>query len=548
GTHVAYVIRRLKKYLPKGVRFVISSATVGNPGYLLKALTGCEGRVIVERRGRKGEVIHVMVKPLGRSKASECLYLLRKCLKEGIKTLVFADSHFLVEYLGRLAKKYGLRIGIHRAGLKPEEREDVEERFRKGELSAVIATPTLELGIDIGDVDCVILPTIPPTYTKYVQRVGRCGRRGRIAYVFTILGNDPISSYYEKYPQEFFEREYDPVVMDLENKEIAKLHILAMVAEGLLTYTPSSPFERELLEELRLLGYLRISKGTLRITRKGSRFLAEHKGLRGIGEVVRIVDERGRGIGFRELPMAIRELHPGAIYLHAGRVYVVKEYRFPFAKALRMPPNFDLITSPLYYTSPAYFKPSLTKEVSGIKVEYGGLKLIETVYGYVVKEFGTGRDVREELLKERLSYAFCTKGIKMILPIREEWGEWGNAAALHAIEHVFITASQTIVGASPNDLGGISFPSGHIFVYDSYPGGSGISRELVDKIPYVLKRALRILGDCDCLDGCPRCIYSPYCGNNNRVLSRRKALALLKDIVKGNIKGAEGELSGKPLV
>ena len=547
GSHVAYVVRRLKKYLPGEVRFVASSATIGNPAQLLRQLVGEEGRVVVERRGRRGEVIHVMLKPLSRSKFVECMHLLRKCLDNGIKTIIFADSHASVEYLGRLAAKCGLKVGVHRAGLRADEREAVEERFRGGELNAVIATPTLELGIDIGDVDCVILSNIPPTYTRYVQRTGRCGRRGGRAYVFTLLGNDPISSYYERYPEEFFKREYDPVVMDLENREVAKVHLLAMAAEGTLRLASLSPFELSVVRELERSGYLVRRGGRLRATKDGFRRLSRSRGLRGIGEVVKIIDERGKVVGFREMPAALRELHPGAIYLHAGRVYVVKEYKFPVVRVRGLPPDVDLVTSPLYYTSPTEFERRLSRDVLGLPVEYGGLKLTEVVYGYVVKEFGRGAPVKEETLKEPLEYAFHTKGVRLTLPVREEWGEWGNAAAVHAIEHAMIIGSETLVGASPSDLGGVSFPSGHIFIYDAYQGGSGLSRALLDRMEEVFKRAFRILRNCSCADGCPRCIYSPYCGNNNRVLSRRKALRLLEEVLRGEVREVKGEPEGKPL-
>jgi len=101
-------------------------------------------------------------------------------------------------------------------------------------------------------------------------------------------------------------------------------------------------------------------------------------------------------------------------------------------------------------------------------------------------------------------------------------------SAYHALEHVLISASRPIVGASDTDLSGVSYPTGHIVIYDSHVGGNGASRLVFERLEEIEGMAEAIVGSCTCEDGCPRCVFSPYCGNNNKYLSRRGALKVLR--------------------
>jgi len=156
--------------------------------------------------------------------------------------------------------------------------------------------------------------------------------------------------------------------------------------------------------------------------------------------------------------------------------------------------------------------------------------------------------VREEVLSEPCEYEFETKGLLAVFPAVEGWSEYQCAEAFHAVEHALITAAQTTVGASHTDMGGVSFPTGHIYVYDTYPGGSGVSKLLLSRFEAAVARAYKIVSECTCRDGCPRCIYSPYCGNNNRVLSRTRARAVLEGVLSGRLRAGYVERGGRAIV
>ncbi len=549
GSHIYYVLRRLKRFIGEKPCFVAASATIGNAGEFARKLFGEESSVVYAGPYRKSRVFHVLLYPLGRSKSLEVLHLLKILQKNELRTIVFADSHRVVESLGILVAKHGIKARVHRAGLLPAEREKIERILRRGELDAVIATPTLELGIDIGELDAVIMYGIPPTFSKYLQRAGRVGRRGGTAYVFTILGNDPISAYYERNPREFFNQAPDPVYIDVTNEEIAKVHLIAMSIDSPYKSTILSEFEKKVLDNLVAEGFLKISKrGYVLPTRKGRIYLRERENIRGIGDVVEII-ANGKRIGYRELPQAIKELFPGAIYLHGGKIYISLGIRGKKAYVKPIPHKMPPVsTSPLYYTVPEDEKTLDRGIVNGIPIEYIELKITDIVYGYVVKSFPSGETIRQQLLEKELSYGFKTKGILIYMPPRADWNEIQNAEAFHAIEHALISAAQMVIGAAPTDMGGISFPSGHIYIYDAFPGGSGLSKLLFEKLEKAMDKAYDIVSRCTCEDGCPRCIFSPYCGNNNQILSRRKAEKVLGEILTLKIRYKAEHRFGKPLV
>lgn len=550
GAHVHYVLRRLRRLLLAEPVFAGTSATIGNPREFASALFGADVEVVDAGSGRRGLIYHALVKTVARSRLAEVASLVASCVKRGLKTIAFADSHRAVELIRRTCARLGVEVLVHRAGLLPGERRRVEEALHSGRVLAVAATPTLELGIDIGDLDCVILANVPPSYGKYVQRTGRCGRRGGTAYVLTVLGDDPISQYYESVPTDFAGKSVEPLAIEPENEEVAKLQLLAAAFDKPLKLSELSEFEQKIVESLAAGGLLRHveSRGYYRPTAAASKHVRSAPGLRGTGEVVRIYDRAGRLLGFREMPMALKELFPGAVYLHGGGTYLSLELMGDRAIVTRLPDNYPFLTSALYYSDPVAFEPEVSREAWGFKVEYGRLRVREIVCGYAVKEAESGVTLREVALDRDFTYEFPTKGILLRLPHNPEWSLVANAEAFHATEHVVISAAQMVVGAASTDMGGISYPSGHVFVYDSHPGGSGCSKLLFHRLEEVLRRALRILSTCTCRDGCPKCVYSPYCGNNNKVLSRRRALYILTLLASGNALATPSiEAAGRPI-
>ncbi|MGB9706311.1 MAG: DEAD/DEAH box helicase, partial [Pyrobaculum sp.] len=288
GSHMYYLLRRVRRFV-KPV-FIATSATVGNPAEFAQALFDSDRvNVVWGPLGRRGRLVQVLARPRFRSKWAEAARLAALCIEQGMKCLVFTDSHRYSEIIYRALKisGWGDRVAVHRAGLDPEERKAVEEAFKRGEVDVVISTPTLELGIDIGDVDAAVLASIPPSYSRYLQRIGRVGRRGQTGYVVQILGNDPISQYYRNYPHEFFSRSPEPLGFEKENEDVATLHVLAAAADAPLRERDLTSFERRLAERLEAEGALTRVGRFYRITPRGRERLSMLS-LRGSPHVVKI--------------------------------------------------------------------------------------------------------------------------------------------------------------------------------------------------------------------------------------------------------------------
>ncbi|AFA38718.1 Distinct helicase family with a unique C-terminal domain including a metal-binding cysteine cluster [Pyrobaculum oguniense TE7] len=547
GSHMYYLLRRLRRFVRPV--FVGTSATVGNPAEFAQALFESDRvNVVWGPLRRRGKVIHVLVRPRFRSKWAEAAKLASLCIEHGMKCIVFTDSHKYSEIIYRALKMMGLgdRVAVHRAGLEAEERKRVEEALKRGEIDVVIATPTLELGIDIGDVDGAILASIPPSYSRYLQRVGRVGRRGQTGYVVQILGNDPISQYYWNYPHEFFARAPEPLGFEKENEDIAALHLLAAAADKPLRTGELTPFEKALAEKLLARGSLTRVGSFLRITPQGREELSMLS-LRGSPHVVKIRTADGRTIGERELPLALYELHPEAIYMHGGRTYVSKTLDLEKRVAVVEPADAeDLVTSALEDMEPQLVEVYEEGSAEGVPYQYGRLKMRITVYGYALKRFTTDETLGEYNI-DPLSYEFETKGAVFYFPLlrfaTNDAVDWeARAKGYHAAEHVLISAAEIAVGASKTDLGGVSYPDGVIVIYDSHVGGNGTTRLLIKNFRKVAEVALKIVKGCDCADGCPKCVYSPYCGNNNKMLSRRNAIRVLEAVLRREAAPAAREI------
>ncbi|MEM4897422.1 MAG: DEAD/DEAH box helicase [Pyrobaculum sp.] len=548
GTHMYYLLRRIKRFVTPV--FIATSATVGNPSEFAHSLFQSKRvNIIWGPLRRRGRLIQILTRPKFRSKWSEAAKLASICIDEGIKCIVFTDSHRYSEIIYRALKLAGRseRVAIHRAGLDIEDRRRVEEDFKKGRLDVVISTPTLEIGIDIGDVDAAILASIPPSFNRYLQRVGRVGRRGQTGYAVQILGNDPISQYYRNYPHEFFSRAPEPLGFEKENTDIAKLHILAATLDKSWGIEELSPFEYEIAQDLLKRGLVKRVGKFLKITPEG-RTVLKTLSLRGSPHVVKIKTKGGEVIGERELPLALYELHPEAIYMHGGRTYVSKSLDLDRKVAVvEEVDTEDLVTQPLEDMEPELLEIYETGERYGVRYQYGKLKIRITVFGYALKRFTTDETLGEYLI-EPLSYEFITRGSVLYMPYlrfsENDAVDWeARAKGYHATEHVLISATEIALGASKTDMGGISYPNGVIVLYDSTVGGNGTTKLLLQNFHRVVEVAYKVVTGCDCFDGCPKCVFSPYCGNNNKMLSRRNAARVLAAVLQG---GAKPTATGIP--
>jgi DEAD/DEAH box helicase domain-containing protein len=530
GANLYYIFRRMSGF--SDFQISCSSATISN------AKEFCE--VIFEKEfewinafHRKGSGYIVML--YTSNPYNTVPYILKKICNENRKILIFGNSYKSVEHLAYSLRSNGVRAYIHKAGLRKDVRRKVEEDFREGRVNVVVSTSTLELGVDIGDVDVVVSELV--SFPQFVQRIGRAGRKGqRSVGVVLLREDDSISNYYRLNPSEFYDSENFGYV-EKENEDVARYHLISMVLEGSLKTEALTSFEGRVLEDCMAKGLLKAveDKGSVRmyLTRKGYDLLRKFN-IRGAGEPIRMYLD-GKFVGERNLPMALKEMHPGAILIHNGEKLRCIELDMRRRKATLERYYGSESTQPLYVSIPVV-KEVIDSIDSPLKSIFCELEITMVVHGFVEKSVEV-RGRREVYLDEPLTWEFTTKGFLFSAPFPEPL-DYENyfAGSFHALEHILIEASNGITGGGSSQMGGISTPEGDIFIYDACSGGNGLSRLLHKRMEKALRISLDVLRNCRCrrIDGCPGCTYSYQCGNNNKPLNRIGAIKIIEKILEGD--------------
>ncbi len=523
GTNMHYLVKRLERF--SDFQIACASATIANAEEFAEELFERDF-VHVHGEHRKS-VLHFIMRftPSIYSAVRDLVRALR-----GRKILIFGNSYKVVETIGWILKRDGFDIAIHKGGLPKEVRERVERDFREGRLKIVVATPTLELGIDIGDVDVVISELV--SYSQFLQRVGRAGRKGQESIGILLLREeDAIANYYRLKPEDYFKDEQHGYVEKL-NDEVMKFQLLSMVMEKPLDRSEVRKEWEGVLEWLKRRGLVVEVGGVLFPFANASEFFANFN-MRGIGESVKMI-EKGRVIGERNLPIAIKELFPGSVIIHNGRRFVVKSLDLKRKEAeLLECQHGNEITEPLYVSIPKVVGVEMRRDDFAA---YCSLEITIIVYGYVERDVFSREKRRTKSLDTPVSYTFRTKGFVLSAPM-PDYMDYDDfyAGTFHALEHVLIEASDALTGGGSQFMGGISTPEGDIFVYDATIGGSGLSKLLFKRLDRAFEIAYEVLKNCDCkrVDGCPKCTYSYQCGNNNQPLNRIGAINVLEKILKG---------------
>jgi len=556
GANVHYIVKRLERLCKNKLQIIAASATLPNAGQFCRTLFGREIEVI-RGEGRKGKINFVMLFPSLHSYRSLVLDLVKRTTGLGHKTIAFSNSHLGSELLSFYLSRQGIKIKVHRAGLLPSVRKAVEQSFKDGKLMAISATPTLELGIDIGDVDAIVSGIVP--INRLTQRFGRAARRGQEGYAFLALGNDPISQYYSSHPDDYF-ADQEQVYTDPSNPFVQEYQILAMTCDKPISkselYTITNNNNKAISNIIQKL----ISQGLISLSSDQNFFVPNFKkayeilneySIRGIGNTVDILFNK-KVVGERSLPQAIEELHENAIYFLSGKRYQVKKLQYDpqsteqpyYAELISIPTDYPYYTRAMVGEWPNIVEIYEQKMVFGIEVKYCSLKIQKKVVGYTNIEIGQEvTQGRKVMFSEPIEFEFITKGFVFRAPRPLDILKHANdedyveMSGYHASEHVLIEGSGMITGGASQDMGGVSLgSSGLIFIHDGSIGGNGASKALYDRFDAAISRALKILMECPCKSesGCPRCTYSYRCGNNNEYLHKIAAIEILNKAVLGH--------------
>ncbi len=514
GTHVYYIIKRLKR-LTKNLQFFSSSATIQNPKEFAEKIFN-EKFLLVKGKGNR-IIEHHLILP----RDSYITHSLKIAEKSRKKTLIFANGHNSVERLGIIGKKMGLNIAVYRAGLNKRIREKIEEDFKKDKIRILATTSALELGIDIGSVENIILAGFPGTITQLKQRVGRARGRGK---AFFVARDSPLDIYYYENENEYINGKEEKAYINTENEKIKNIHYLAMAKERVL-------MEKEIPDDVKEWAlsndYLK-KIGLFFIPTPKALRLINKLNIRSFGRRI-IIYEGNNIIGEREEAMAINELYEGAIYLHGGNIYVSEgiDLEKGIARVKRIG-DVDYYTSPLTSKEIEIIEEYENKQFSGFSIHYGKINVSSSLYGFVVKETFSSKTIGKHEFIDPYEFNYDTFGFWLDL---EEYTPEG----LHAFEHIFIAMSHSLTGTDPKEIGGLSYNFGRMFVYEGVPEGNGATKVIFEEFEDILKKANNRLFSCKCEKGCPKCILDPMCGNDNKYLDKEEAKRISKILLE-NIK------------
>jgi DEAD/DEAH box helicase domain-containing protein len=577
GSHVANVLRRLRRIARMygaEPRFLLASATIANPVELAERLCGTSF-TLVDSDGapRAARRIAMWNPPLidersgtRRSALSEGADLLAALVGEGLRTICFLNSRRGIELIQRFTRerlredgraRLAERIAPYRAGYTPQQRREIEGALSRGELLAVVATDALELGIDVGELDAAICVTFPGTVASLRQMWGRAGRRSEGVALY-LAGQDALDQFFCRHPDEFLGRPVEAAILDHESEQIQLQHLIAAAYEaplgggeqrvlGTAEATGSPDDEtlggrwRERAEELVRLGKLRRGRRGRYVVR-GAGFPAGELSLRSASADSVAVIERASGelLGGVEAERAFSTVHPGAVYLHLGISYEVRELDVDARRAVVERFDGDWYTQPRKETETFIEGIEQTRRTAGVELSFGAVSVTEQVVAFQRKRL-SDHEVIDTVGVELPEQNFLTQALWYVLPPKLAGALPSEVllGALHATEHSQIAVLPLLAMCDRWDIGGLStnvhFQTGSptIFIYDGHPGGIGIARRGYAEFERLLADAARLVGECPCEDGCPSCVQSPKCGNLNEPLHKAGALELMGLLQRG---------------
>ncbi|WP_300102658.1 DEAD/DEAH box helicase [Methanosarcina sp.] len=567
GSNMANVLRRLirvAEHYGASPQFICCSATIGNPKEHTETLLGKEAEVVENNGSSHGPQKFVFWNPplylngkgntVRKSSFSETSTLFTRAVQAGLQTLAFTRSRQGVERMYKscreLLRERGLSSAVcsYRSGYFDREREEVEKKMNSGELRGVISTNALELGIDIGGLDACILDGYPGTVMSARQQAGRAGRSGNESLVLMVAGTNALDQYYMRNPDDFFARSSENAVLNPKNPYILAGHLLCAAKEIPLRISDEKYFGKgysrvvELLEAEGLLAGSDLKYST-------DPFPYKQVSLRGIDNntysLLAVEGEKSFPLEKDiEETLAFRECHPGAVYMHRGEPFYINRVDNE-KKEIHTVKTHDS-----YYTKPMIDSSVLVRETYAVKslrhapeVEagLGDVEVTDTIIGY--RKIRTHSDETmsaHDLEMPPITLQTVALWLKLPNRLQEliEQHKLDFAGGIHAVEHAMISMYPLHLLVDRSDVGGVSTPShpdlggkSGIFIYDGHRGGVGYAEKGYDLIEEVLDGTLKAIESCPCESGCPGCIQSPKCGNNNEPLDKHAAIMLLHELL-----------------
>jgi DEAD/DEAH box helicase domain-containing protein len=541
GSHLANLLRRVRRiceFYGSKPQFICCSATIANPKELAEALTESPFELVDRNGAPSGEKYVVFYNPpvvnrqlgIRRSYLHEARRIASDFIDRKQQTLVFANNRLAMEVLLTYLRNDcergpipGEMIRGYRGGYLPRERRDIERKLRNGDIRAVVATNALELGIDIGSLDAVVMAGYPGSIASTWQRAGRAGRRQTSSLAVLVASSAPLDQYIVEHPEYFFDRSPEHAYINPDNLEILLNHLKCAVFELPIRdgekFGPHDTAElcRFLDEDLRLLHH---SGDCWHWT--SDTYPADTVSLRAItSDNFVVIDITGEHKVIAEVafPAALTTLHEKAIYLHEARQFQVETFDYDGRKAYVRSVNCDYFTNAIDYTQVKELEQFESSDLNGAAAVHGDVRVNRQVVGfkkikfYTLENVGAGHLSIPEQEMQTTSWWLHFPGEFLsrfpdLSPTDKQNGVVGLGNVLRTVGSLLLMCDPRDLGiAITEDIGkGIPSFEPDLFLYDAYPGGIGLSAPLFKLTPKLLRGAREVLQSCPCESGCPACV------------------------------------------
>ena len=563
GSHVANILRRLRRLCERfgcAPQFVLCSATIANPAEHAERLTGLPFEVVDDGGAPYGGKDFLfwnppmldLAKGSRRSTNTEAAQLFAELMRRRVRTLTFVRSRRAAELLYVYARDnlrlshpdLAKRVMPYRASYLPEDRRAIERDLREGNLLGVTTTNAMELGIDIGDLDATLLTGYPGTIASAWQQAGRSGRGSERSLSVLVAQDNPLDQYLMRHPDAFFGKPHESARVSPANPYILKPHLLCAAYESPLVMRDTEYFGPDLLlcaDDLVRDGLLHARRNLWHLSADVD-YPARDVNIRSASARTYTLVEQDSGVILESVEelSAFLQLHPGGIYLHQGEQYLITNLDIESATAYAVQTDVPFYTQARDFTDTRILRLFKRKRAGNTTAYLGEVSVTTSVVGFKRKAHITEETLGEEYI-DLPPQIYDTIGIWFDVPpdtleyIRRQ--RLDLMGGLHAVEHAAIGVLPLFAMCDRNDIGGISTPlhpdtgKPQVFIHDGVPGGVGITEHGYEMIEDLWRATLQVISECPCESGCPGCIQSPKCGNNNEPLDKQVAELILRDIL-----------------
>lgn len=581
GSHLCNVLRRLRRianFYGRDPQFICCSATIANPGELAARLLENEVQVLDGNGAPAGEKTFVFYNPpvvnralgIRRSYINETSRVAQEFLKHDLQTMVFANSRLQTEVLLTYLQQANPRppgkqvtIRGYRGGYLPNERREIERGLRDGRIRGVVTTSALELGIDVGSLDTVVMAGYPGSIAGTWQRAGRAGRRSGSSCAVMVASSSPLDQFIVRHPDYFFGNTPEHAFIQPDNLEILINHLKCAAFE-----LPIAPGERfgevdlpDICARLAEAGFLHLAGDHYHWTQEA--YPADTISLRSItSDNFIIIDVTGSPnvVGEVDFTSALVFLHEKAIYIHGGQQYHVEHLDFKERKAYVKQVDVDYYTDAVRYTQVRVLEAAETAAASAASANshsHGDVLVRSQVVGFKKIKFFTNENIGDGKLElpenemHTTSYWITLeRPLLESLPYSVSERQSGMFGVLHALASVAtlllmcdgrdlgtaigerpptpdsgteLVGAQHAVPVQAPDAGAADdftpsrfrdtsasnlkeFFEPNLYLYDAYPGGIGFSEPLFRAHDLLIQRTRELIAACTCDQGCPSCV------------------------------------------